>query len=481
MKRKTTLLVLGIFTALVMMSCAILAPQPTETVPSDAILTQVAEDLYAQLTKTAFPIPNTGDDATQPAPAATDVATQVPPTATQVPPTATPVPPTATPLPPTPTPIPCDWAHFVKDVTIADGSVFAPGESFTKVWRLQNRGSCAWTSEYDLIFVTGDRMSGDKVVPMPGVVRPGESVDIGVDLVAPSAEGHYRGYWTFRNEQGLLFGSGESAKAAIFVDIQVSNPANPSFDYDFAANYCAAEWRSSAGLLPCPGSSGDEDGSVNLLDKPTLESGRTEDELTLWTRPEVTNNGWIQGTFPAYKVRDGQHFLADIGCLADSKGCDVTFTLDYLIDNGGVRNLGVWHETYDGHITRIDVDLSSLAGRKVQFVMTVTANSHPSKANAFWLVPSLRQSPAPVLDTDIPAVKAARKMVAGAVGVDQSVLSVLRVEATEWSDTCLGVYLPDRLCSPSIVPGYRAIFSTGSRQYEAHTNQDGSIIFWFEI
>ena len=52
-------------------------------------------------------------------------------------PTSTPVPPTATSIPTntfTPTPI-CDLAAFIQDVTVSDGTVFQPGQAFTKTWR----------------------------------------------------------------------------------------------------------------------------------------------------------------------------------------------------------------------------------------------------------------------------------------------------------------------------------------------------------
>src|SRR5258706_10212245 len=54
----------------------------------------------------------------------------------------------------------CDWAAYVKDVTIPDGTIFAPGAQFTKTWRLQNIGTCTWTSSYTLVFSSGDSISG---------------------------------------------------------------------------------------------------------------------------------------------------------------------------------------------------------------------------------------------------------------------------------------------------------------------------------
>ena len=144
---------------------------------------------------------------------------------TAIPATATPVPATSTPVRPTNTAAPttyCDWVAFVTDVTIPDGTSFAPGEVFTKIWRLKNRGTCTWTPDYDIVFYSGSQMDGVNM-QMPGYVAPGQSVDVAVTFTAPSAPGHYVGYWLLRNASGQLFGSGADADEAFYVDINVKN------------------------------------------------------------------------------------------------------------------------------------------------------------------------------------------------------------------------------------------------------------------
>jgi hypothetical protein len=146
---------------------------------------------------------------------------------TGIPVTATPIPATSTPVKPTNTAVPtavsyCDWVMFIQDVTIPDGASLAPGEVFTKVWRLQNRGTCAWTSDYDIVFYSGAQMSGTEM-QVPGYVAPGQSVDVAVTFTAPAAPGHYVGYWILRNPSGKLFGSGSKADEAFYVDIYVKN------------------------------------------------------------------------------------------------------------------------------------------------------------------------------------------------------------------------------------------------------------------
>ncbi len=46
----------------------------------------------------------------------------------------------------------CDWAQFVTDVTVPDGSIYPPGATFTKTWRLKNIGTCTWTPSYSMVY-----------------------------------------------------------------------------------------------------------------------------------------------------------------------------------------------------------------------------------------------------------------------------------------------------------------------------------------
>lgn len=151
--------------------------------------------------------------------------TQTAPTQTPLPPTTIP---TSTPVPATNTPLPtatavsyCDWVSFVKDVTIPDGTVFGPGDTFTKTWRLKNRGTCTWTPDYMLVYSSGAQLGGTTAVRLPGNVPPGQTVDVSVTLTAPEKSGKYIGYWMLRNPSGVLFGYGEKANQAFYVDIRV--------------------------------------------------------------------------------------------------------------------------------------------------------------------------------------------------------------------------------------------------------------------
>ncbi|MBI2757552.1 MAG: hypothetical protein HYX49_02620 [Chloroflexi bacterium] len=91
-------------------------------------------------------------------------------------------------------------AVLVQDVTIADGTNVPRGSKFTKTWQLQNTGTCPWT-DYAIAFVSGDRMNSPDTAPVPQTLA-GKTVDVSVDLTAPSIDGTYTGFFELRNANG---------------------------------------------------------------------------------------------------------------------------------------------------------------------------------------------------------------------------------------------------------------------------------------
>lgn len=88
----------------------------------------------------------------------------------------------------------------MQDVTIADGTNLQRGQKFTKTWQFQNTGSCPWTG-YTIAFVLGDRMSSPDSAPVPQT-GPKSSVNVSVDLVAPTVDGAYTGFFELRDASG---------------------------------------------------------------------------------------------------------------------------------------------------------------------------------------------------------------------------------------------------------------------------------------
>ena len=130
---------------------------------------------------------------------------------------------------------------------------------------------------------------------------------------------------------------------------------------------------------------------VALLNNPALEN-RHEDELALRVHPVEEKNGWIEGMYPRFKVENGDRFLAWVGCLEGNQNCSLTFLLEYQDANGAVHTLGEWTEVYDGKVHQIDLNLSSLAGQTVRFILrTEVNNSSYSAAEGFWFVPRIER------------------------------------------------------------------------------------------
>jgi hypothetical protein len=100
----------------------------------------------------------------------------------------------------------CNNSLFVSDVTVPDDTVMTPGQTFTKTWKLQNTGTCAWTTSYKVSFVSGNAMSGTTTA-LVAAVQPGQSGDVSVAMKAPATAGDAIGYWILTNDSGQNFGS----------------------------------------------------------------------------------------------------------------------------------------------------------------------------------------------------------------------------------------------------------------------------------
>lgn len=312
---------------------------------------------------------------TLPPPAATNTSVSFP---TLVLPTAT------RPAPATPV---CDQAQFIRDVTIPDGTVFAPGATFTKTWRLKNAGTCTW-SGYSLVFDSGDAMGGVSPAPI-GTVSPNQEVDLSVNLTAPATVGSYRGYWRIRNSSGVLIPVlGGTQGKSFFVDIKV---ALTSSGYDFYTRARDASWVGSGGVVTFGGPETDPNGFAMYRDNQKVEDGTSPGKM-LEIHPHLVNNGQMSGLYSLYTVVPGERFKAKIGFLQQPDGTcgtgNATFQLNYK-EAGVTKPLGQWTKTCDGTLKDVDVDLSSIAGKNVQFALAVLANGPAEQDSAIWIAPRI--------------------------------------------------------------------------------------------
>jgi hypothetical protein len=352
---------------LILSACNLPSNAVTPTSESNAVFTAAALTVQAQWTQSVpFSTP------TLPLSVATNTALSVPtlPAATR-PPAAS-----ATAV--------CDQAAFVKDITIPDGSQINPGASFTKTWRLRNAGACQW-SGYTLVFDSGELMGATSPQTI-GSVAPGQEVDLSVNFTAPLSAGSYRSHWRIRNSSGVLIPVlGGTQGKSFFVDIKVA-----SSGFDLHTRATDANWVGSAGTVPFGGPDTEAKGFAMYRNNQRLEDGSSAAKV-LEVHPQMVNDGSMTGLYPAYTVVSGEHFRAKIGFLARSDGTcgagNVKFQLNYKESSGAFNSLGEWTETCDSVLRDIDVNLSSLAGKNVQFVLAVLANGAETDDSAIWVSP----------------------------------------------------------------------------------------------
>ncbi len=117
-----------------------------------------------------------------------------------------------------------DSALMIADVTVPDDSQMSKGQTFTKTWRFMNNGKCNW-SGYTITFVAGDRMASPDTAPVPDT-EAGKTVDVSVQLTAPSIDGSYTGFYELRKANGetLAIGIEKSFWVKILIGNAVAAP-----------------------------------------------------------------------------------------------------------------------------------------------------------------------------------------------------------------------------------------------------------------
>ncbi len=186
---------LFLFAVLFLTSCSgTPSEEPTATVDNESIIaTSIAQTMQAM-------------SETQ----AAQVTPTLPPTATtNALPTVTPG--TASTLPTATVqsvslPANCLIAGLVSE-TIPDGTVIGRGTSFTKTWSIRNGGTCTWSTGYNMVFESGEKLGATAdSFPLTQSVSPGMMTSVSIKMTAPSVDGTYIGYWNLLTDAGVLVG-----------------------------------------------------------------------------------------------------------------------------------------------------------------------------------------------------------------------------------------------------------------------------------
>jgi len=154
------------------------------------------------------------------------------PTTTNIPATFTPLPSTIFTSTPLATP-----KRSVQDITVTfigetipDGTNFQPGQAFQKTWTIKNSGIEDWSKNFELVKTSSNPVTESlgslEHIPLTQDVKPGETIQIKVDLVAPKQDGQYTVFYELRDGTGISVPNSQ-----IWVTITVGNiPVSSSME-----------------------------------------------------------------------------------------------------------------------------------------------------------------------------------------------------------------------------------------------------------
>jgi hypothetical protein len=207
----------ALFSLLLMSACGTATPTSEPTVDLNAIRTEVASTVIAQVTQAAPPTPTI-----TPIPSFTPTFTL--PVTTEAPATGMLTGTvsgdvsgviTGTLTAPTPTVNTNNKAAYVSQ-TIPDGTVFEPGETFTMTWTVKNVGTTTWTTAYLLRFFAGNTFGAAREYPLSREVAPNDTIEISIPMKAPTTAGDYRTDWVLSDVARSNF------KEPVFLKITVA-------------------------------------------------------------------------------------------------------------------------------------------------------------------------------------------------------------------------------------------------------------------
>ena len=105
--------------------------------------------------------------------------------------------------------------------SVANFESMSPGRQFSGKWTFRNTGTAVWSGDFQVVYLdkstaetansSRSRMGSPIVAKLRAVsgretVKPGESVILSLDLVAPASPGSYAYHWQLRDENGNPFG-----------------------------------------------------------------------------------------------------------------------------------------------------------------------------------------------------------------------------------------------------------------------------------
>lgn len=194
----------------------------------------------------------------------------------------------------------------------------------------------------------------------------------------------------------------EPASTPTTTVLDVGLPDPVTVVLDFVAAMCTAQWSNNGEYLICPGDPNDTGaGYVDRLENALISGYILVQTPSLITIPAYERFAGIFGHYPALEVWEGDTFHAILGCQVTAIACDVEFGLSYFDSNGSFHDLApelgplpfTDHDALSDSYTKVEVDLSSLAGQTVDFTLVVRTKGEPKLYNPIWIAPYIQRDP----------------------------------------------------------------------------------------
>lgn len=161
--------------------------------------------------------------------------------------------------------------------------------------------------------------------------------------------------------------------------------------YRFADVLCTATWETSKSIkVPCSEEPALAELSVSRMENPLINDLEQGGEGLLVRIPSQAKK--VSGEYPIVEIQDGDHFRVTVGCLDESIECDAIFELSYLEEDWYWTSLGRWQVSAENPMQEIEMDLSSLAGKKVRISLDASRSSFEGEdMSLIWLDPRIEQ------------------------------------------------------------------------------------------
>ncbi|MEI8131443.1 MAG: NBR1-Ig-like domain-containing protein [Leptolinea sp.] len=110
---------------------------------------------------------------------------------------------------------------YIKDLTVADGSIFSPGEKIDKRWLIENQGTCNWDARYTLRLTGGQPMDASTEQSLVPALA-GSQAMVRIIFFAPIEAGKYRSAWQAYSPDSKPFGD------PFYIEIEVLPGTSPA-------------------------------------------------------------------------------------------------------------------------------------------------------------------------------------------------------------------------------------------------------------